>query len=151
MQGHGAASGGGPTHPASTTPARRLISYKAFLDTATQAFSGAFPSSSESKYQRVVVLLLRWEDDDTDVAKDLSKLQDVFEKCYHFTTKTWIIPSSRSDATLSQCLYDFRDANASSGNLLIVYYGGRSDQAAHTTANYWRRYDSTRSALGCPD
>lgn len=70
------------------------------------------------------VLLLRWTDDDLKVQDELTRLKNVFEYQFGFTTEQWDIPSLNPTRALQTKLYDFQDAHQSEDELLIVYYGG---------------------------
>lgn len=142
---------GTATHPSSIVPSQQLDSYKIFHAVANDAFHGAFPVSNSPRYLKGVVLLLRWEQDDLGVAEDIAKLKDVFEHSYRFETESWVIPSHRPEAMLTQRIYDFRDHHCPTDQapdeprpLLIVYYGGHSERS-RDNISLWRRsvYSST--------
>ncbi|KAL9107905.1 MAG: hypothetical protein Q9227_007227 [Pyrenula ochraceoflavens] len=140
----GSSLDGTATHPSSILPSRPFESYKDFHTVANDAFHGAFPVSNSPRYSKGVVLLLQWEDDDLGVGKQLSQLKDVFENAYRFETESFLIPSQRPDAKLSQRVYDFRDKHCPHDQapdtprpLLIVYYGGHSDRTNNNLCQ-WR-------------
>ena len=142
---------GTATHPSSIVPTRPFESYKNFHTVANDAFHGAFPVSNSPRYSKGVALLLQWEEDDLGVSKDLTRLKTVFENVYRFETESWLIPSARSDAKLTQRIYDFRDKHSPNDQapdeprpLLIVYYGGHSDRTNDNLCQ-WRRWAPQRS------
>ena len=52
----------------------------------------AFQNRGHTRYRRVEVLLLRWEEDELPVEWELNDLAKVFRD-YKFNTETWLIPT----------------------------------------------------------
>jgi hypothetical protein len=75
----------------------------------------------------VHVLLLRWEHDDLGVAREITKLKDVFERCYNFNTEEWNIPPHDSHIKLAGRLFEFLNISNAEDKMLIVYYGGHGE------------------------
>ena len=101
-----------------------------------------------SKYHRVQVLLVQWEDEDLGVDEEVGKLEAVFSrghpKGYNFHTQRYSIPNDRSEDQLALRLMDFRKG-ATDKDLLIVYYAGHAGGSAQECI--WaakHRHDSPR-------
>ena len=98
-----------------------------FGETLTCATAAAFPTSVPSKrsrYIRVQVLLISWEEDLLGVSKEIAGLRDVFQRTYYYDTEEWQIPSIRSHNSLVRRLTDFLAAYEDRETLLIVYHAG---------------------------
>ena len=89
-----------------------------------QSISASHPRAAGSRYTDVIVLLLRWEDDDLDVATEIAELDDTFRSVYGYRTEQWKIPSRQSHIALVRRILDLLAHPASGDKLLIVYYGG---------------------------
>jgi hypothetical protein len=107
-----------------------LNNFQLFKDQANKAFDGAFPKKSKPRYTKVKVLLLRWEDDDLGVISELNSLRNVLGDTFHFKMESWNIPGADSEDALTKRVLRFRK-NATTDQLLIVYYGGHADRANH--------------------
>lgn len=105
-----------------------------FAATVEAAANRAFPNSGRpiSRYKSVQVLLLRWDEDDLDVAWEVEDLEKVF-KSYGFDTEIWLIPSDNSHLELMIKAASFVKAYESMDTLFVVYYGG------HATINAARQ------------
>lgn len=86
-----------------------------------------------SKYHRVQVLLVQWEDEDLGVDEEVGKLEAVFScghpKGYNFHTQRYSIPNDDPEDQLTRRLMDFRKG-ATDQDLLIVYYAGHAGGSA---------------------
>ena len=86
-----------------------------------------------SKYRRVQVLLVQWEDEDLGVDEEVGKLEAVFScdypKGYNFLTQRYSIPNDNPEVQLLLRLLDFREG-ATDKDLLIVYYAGHAGGSA---------------------
>ena len=89
-----------------------------------EAANAAFPKEF-SRYRKVHVLLLSWEDDNLGVFSEVLELKEVFRDVYHYEVEQWFIPSEQSFKALRQQITRFLDKFEDKDNLLIVYYGGR--------------------------
>lgn len=113
------------------------------LETFTQDLDQALKKSFPPKAQRypytgVFVLLLRWEDDDLQVQREITKLNDVFADQFSFEVEQWQIPSTTPTRALQTKLYDFQNSHQSEEELLIVYYGGHSEADRRRGRSLWR-------------
>ena len=86
-----------------------------------------------SKYNRVQVLLVQWEDEDLGVDEEVVRLEAVFScdypKGYNFHTQRYSIPNEDPEDQLTLRLMDFRKG-ATDQDLLIVYYAGHAGGTA---------------------
>ena len=53
-----------------------------------------------SRYTKVEVLLLRWEEEVYEYPDDIEELGKVFSNCYIFSVTTWLIPMNDSHLAL---------------------------------------------------
>lgn len=81
------------------------------------------------RYNAVHALLLMWEDDDLNVASEVSGLEDTLRNDYRYETSIWKIPSEKPGWKIKAKLIEFLQKNDTAGSLIIFYYGG------HATAN----------------
>ena len=100
-----------------------LESFEEFFQHLNQAAKSVLPKTSRI-YRDVVVLLLRWQDDDLGTEREINDLECVFQDIYHYKTERYLIPSSDSTTQLEYKLNDFRKAYDYESSLLILYYGG---------------------------
>ncbi|KAE9374104.1 hypothetical protein N431DRAFT_556511 [Stipitochalara longipes BDJ] len=98
-----------------------------FVEALNQAAERAFPNktSSQPRYKKVEVLLLRWEQDDLNVEPELSDLARVFRK-YNFGTESWLIPAQNSHRKMMLKAGEFVEKHESKDCLMVVYYGGHA-------------------------
>ena len=89
-----------------------------------QAASSVFPNRGRSRYQRVRVLLLRWEEDEMGVQYELDDLAKTFRELYGFEIETWLIPAAESHLSLMGKAFTTVQECGKAGNLLIIYYAG---------------------------
>jgi hypothetical protein len=86
-----------------------------------------------SQYERVFALLVRWEDDDLGVVKEIGQLEGMFSDTYGFDVETWVIPSTRHRHTdLANKIQSALDEYDTEGNLILLYYGGHAFQQAQS-------------------
>ncbi|KAL8800270.1 MAG: hypothetical protein Q9182_005294 [Xanthomendoza sp. 2 TL-2023] len=90
----------------------------------SQALSAVLPRASGSRYSGVNVLILSWEDDDLDVATEITELESVFSQLYNYETDQYRIPSTQSHIALTRRILESLLTSNSSDKLFIVYYGG---------------------------
>ncbi|KAH9219391.1 hypothetical protein DL95DRAFT_457467 [Leptodontidium sp. 2 PMI_412] len=88
---------------------RYHIGLKQFGEALGAAAKAVFPNTSKSRYTRVSVLMIQWEDEDPrlPVSIEIEKLYDVFTKIYHFETEIWKIPDQGSHASTNRKILDF--------------------------------------------
>ena len=105
----------------------------AFVDASNHALQSAYPkpqATGSPRYSKVSVLLIQWEKDDLGVSTELDKLYDVFKAEYGYDCEDiFEIPESDSQVALMTRLQRLID-NASRDHLLIIYYGGHSDDSS---------------------
>jgi hypothetical protein len=109
------------------------------LHTAAKA---VFPNTSKTRYKKVSVLMLCWEDEDPNlpVSDEIEKLDDVFKNNFGFDTEVWKIPGRNSHAKLTQKILDLIDTEDDpKGHLFIVYYGGHA-KLTHDRLLSWTRF-----------
>lgn len=82
-----------------------------------------------SKYDKVEVLLLQWQDDDLGVNTEIQELNRLFRSHYNFTTYVRYIPSEDAEDYLTRTIVEFRKGKGCN-DLLIVYYGGHAAGSA---------------------
>lgn len=113
----------------------------AFVEAANRALLSAYPKpqdNSRPRYCKVSALLIQWEEDDLGVFTELEKLHDILEKVYGYECgKIFKIPEDDSETALFTRIQLFIK-NAAPDELLIVYYGGHSDDS-HPEHSVWRR------------
>jgi hypothetical protein len=91
------------------------------------AVDKAWATRGQSRYSRVHVLMLFWENDDLNVAREIRELEDIFIKSYHYSVETWKIPHEKPTTRLQQRMAKFLEYDGSE-SLLIVYYAGHAIQ-----------------------
>jgi hypothetical protein len=91
------------------------------------AANSVIPATTTSRYSRVSVLMLCWEDEDPQlpISLEVSKLDKVFSDWYGFQTEIWKIPVQNCHAKLNQEILDFVTVEGDPAeHLFIVYYSG---------------------------
>jgi hypothetical protein len=117
------------------------ISLKEFGEGLQAAAKSVFPNESRSKYTRVTVLMLSWEDEDPNlpVSIEISKLLHVFRNIYHFDVDIWKIPDRNPQWALTQRVMEFVcPAPGDKEHLKIVYYAGHG-RLTKTRSLAWTR------------
>jgi hypothetical protein len=97
-----------------------------------KAANAIFPGNQVSRYAKVDVILLSWEDEDPNlpVSVEITELASVFTNLYEYQVEQWLIPSDNSHNRLQAKILDF----LGSGNpehLKIVYYAGHGKLTNH--------------------
>lgn len=96
-----------------------------------------YRQSQRSPYNKVSVLLLRWEDD-TATELDLVALEQVLRERYNYRTTRWIIPKiANPSVKLGVRMTSFLEP-AGPDHLLIVHYAGFSFVGSDKQL-YWAR------------
>ncbi|KAF8866141.1 hypothetical protein BDZ45DRAFT_333428 [Acephala macrosclerotiorum] len=93
------------------------------------AAKAVFPNTSKTRYKKVSVLMLCWDDEDPNlpVSDEIKRLDDVFKNNFGFDTNVWKIPGRNSHAKLTQRILDLIDTEDDpKDHLFIVYYGGHA-------------------------
>jgi hypothetical protein len=88
-----------------------------------QAAKRAFPNRGRSRYQTVNVCLIRWEDDELGVQRELNTFNNVLQD-YGFRTDVFLIPGVNSHWNLMRKTLDFIQACDNDQNLFVLYYAG---------------------------
>ena len=131
--GYNSEEGDGYLQP-HTIPQQRLQDrLDAFVDASNYALQSAYPkpqATGSPRYSKVSVLLIQWEEDDLGVSIELAKLYEVFKADYGYDCEDiFEIPERDSQVALMTRLQRLID-NASRDHLLIIYYGGHSDDSS---------------------
>jgi hypothetical protein len=105
-----------------------------FKEDLTKAIQGAFPTG-RMPYNRVRVVFVRWDADDTGSEKSIQGLQTLFES-YGYACRTEILQAQASpgpDKALRKIMYDLAEAGESK-DLSIFYYAGHGqwDSVKHS-------------------
>lgn len=85
---------------------------------------------SYSKYDKVEVLLLQWEEDDVGFDTEILELDRLLSGLLNFTTYVRHIPSEGAEDYLRKTILEFR-LGKGSADLLMVYYGGHITGSAN--------------------
>ncbi len=64
----------------------------------------------------------------------VKRLQEIFEKRFHYTTQTFEIPSEKSETGLQRKIADFAHEYNGPNNLMILYYSGHAYTGLETQA-----------------
>jgi len=108
---------------------RYHISLQEFGESLHAAAQAVFPNHERSRYTKVFVLMLCWEDEDPrlPVSVEIDKLFNVFKYTYNFETEIWRIPDRNSHARSNQKILDFVEIGDDSlDHLKIIYYAGHA-------------------------
>jgi hypothetical protein len=120
------------------------ISLEHFGKQLQKAANTIFPDNGEraSKYTRVDVILLSWEDEDPrlPVSEEVKALARTFEDVYGYNVEQWLIPSQQSHIKLQGKILQFLGDDVPD-NLKIIYYAGHGKLTNHGTPA-WTRYDT---------
>lgn len=105
-----------------------------------RAANAIFPGDQVSRYSKVDVILLSWEDEDPKlpVSLEIKALAEVFLTLYGFEVEEWLIPSDNSHNKLQKKILQFLGDDEVS-HLKIVYYAGHGKLTNHGTPA-WTRY-----------
>jgi hypothetical protein len=115
-----------PINRARTPVGREIPNSPSYIDRSRPLATPPNPPAAPY-YERVDVLLLYWEDDDLGCLKEVKKVQDTFQRIFHYGTKLFMIPSQLSQARLQAELSNFVLNSTSKSGLTIVYYAGHGD------------------------
>ena len=93
-----------------------------------KAANAAFPGGQTSRYTKVDVILISWEDEDPNlpVSSEIRELADTFANLYGYQVEEWLIPAEDdSHNKLQVKILQFLWASNPT-HLKIVYYAGHS-------------------------
>jgi hypothetical protein len=115
----------------------RLQDFRAELQKAANA---VFPGNQNSRYTKVDVILLSWEDEDPKlpVSLEIRELADTFTNVYGYYVEEWLIPAEDSHNKLQVKILQFL-WNHDPSRLIIVYYAGHGKLTNHGQPA-WTRY-----------
>lgn len=105
------------------------IGFEKFAESLQAAAKAAFPNQNKSRYSKVSVLLLSWEDEDPKlpVSMEVDKLEHIFRDLYGFQTELWRIPDQNSHLKVNQKIIDLISSEDDpKQHLFIVYYAGHA-------------------------
>jgi hypothetical protein len=117
------------------------ISLKEFGEGLQAAARAVFPNETASRYSKVTVLMLSWDDEDPNlpVSIEISRLYNVFNKVYHFEVEMWKIPDRDSHFAVNQKIGNFvSPAEDDKEHLKIVYYAGHGRLTKNRTLAWTR-------------
>ena len=81
------------------------------------------------EYARVHVVLLNWLEDDLGTINELIELEKLFKDWFDYSTEVWRIPSGETaEFELGLKLCSVAKQHGGKDDLLIVYYGGHSEE-----------------------
>ena len=124
---------------------RYHIAFEEFGKSLQEAANAVFPNDTNSRYTKVSVLLLSWEDEDPElpVSREIEKLHAVFRDYYGYETEHWTIPDEHAHWKLSEKIMDFaKPEEGSKTHLKIVYYAGHG-RLTDTRLLLWTRFAFT--------
>lgn len=128
--------------PGSLPSPAYLPNFGHFIQAANNALDQAYPKQQQltaPRYTRVTVLLIQWLKDDLGVTPELERLGNVFRDMYGYDVRPiYRIPETGSDSALLTQIEQLTQ-DAAPDHLLIVYYGGHSDNSDPVNS-IWRRY-----------
>jgi len=103
-----------------------------FAEDLQAAINAAWPTRNKTRYNKVNVLLLSWEDDNLGVEQEISRLGHVFSNLYRFDVQDFKIPrKTPGRATISRLSTFLLEVDGRDG-LLILYYAGHA-RLSHQT------------------
>ncbi|KAH7420146.1 hypothetical protein BKA64DRAFT_716496 [Cadophora sp. MPI-SDFR-AT-0126] len=108
---------------------RYHIDFQKFSSDLQAAANAVFPNDTKSRYTKVSVLMLSWENEDPNlpVSQEIDKLYDVFRDLYRYETDRWTIPDENCHYKLTEKIMDYvKPAEDSKTHLKIVYYAGHA-------------------------
>jgi hypothetical protein len=98
-----------------------------------KAANAVFPTGQTSRYTKVDVILLSWEDEDPNllISSEIRELADTFAILYGYHVEQWLIPAeedshNRLQTKVLQFLWDSDPCH-----LKIVYYAGHAKLASN--------------------
>lgn len=107
-----------------------------------KAANAIFPRQQASRYDKVDVILLSWEDEDPKlpVSVEIKTLKDTFTDVYGYDVEEWLIPAEDSHNQLQARILKFL-GGSDPRHLKIVYYAGHGKLTNHGQPA-WTRYCS---------
>lgn len=103
---------------------REHPTFESFIREAAEAAKLIYSRNNRSRYKDVSVLLLRWENDDSGIDRELESLQNIFRERFNYRTESFIIPNgNNAHVKLTGRLAQFLEHDQPD-HLLILYYAG---------------------------
>lgn len=108
------------------------IELQEFASNLQNAANAIFPGDQMSRYAKVDVILLSWEDEDPrlPVSIEIKELAETLKGIYNFDVEEWLIPADDSHNRLQTKVLQFLD-NSNPQHLKIVYYAGHGKLTNH--------------------
>jgi hypothetical protein len=105
-----------------------------------KAANAIFPGDQISRYTKVDVILLSWEDEDPNlpVSREIKELAKIFSDLYAYDVEEWLIPADDSHNRLQKRILDFL-GRSDPRHLKIVYYAGHGG-LSNRGLPIWTRY-----------
>jgi hypothetical protein len=125
------------------------IDLQRFGEGLNAAAKAIFPNDGRSRYSTVYVLMLGWEDEESQPSvSEASKLFSIFKDIYHSDVEVWTIPSEGSDTATNQKITDFINLGGDNDeHLKIVYYAGQTRLNKHKELAWTRSVDHLLSLV----
>jgi len=102
--------------------------FRAFVDELNRTCQAKW-KTRQVPYKRVSALLVRWEEDDLGVVKEIEMLRRIFHDTYHFDVENFTIPSGkRGYLGLIERIKSLLEIYDAEDNLFILYYAGHARQ-----------------------
>ncbi|KAM7214728.1 hypothetical protein V8F06_009893, partial [Rhypophila decipiens] len=107
-----------------------------------EAIKASNADQNPSRYDRVHVLMMKWEHDDLGVGPEVDALATVFDRDFAFDVSQLSIPVDNSLCQLNRAILDWTEAYDDEGVLLILYYAGHGQISDSGRTLVWsnRRY-----------
>jgi hypothetical protein len=108
------------------------ISLQKFGTGLQRAANAIFPGDQHSRYMKIDVILLSWEDEDPKlpVSIEIRELADIFTSLYGYDVVQWLIPSEKPHIRLQAKILQFL-GDSDPSHLKIVYYAGHGRLTSH--------------------
>ncbi|KUJ15978.1 uncharacterized protein LY89DRAFT_546616, partial [Mollisia scopiformis] len=130
---------------------RYHMEFENFRKRLQDAANIVFPNDTNSRYAKVSVLILSWEDEDPQlpVSQEINQLHGVFRDDYGYETEIWNIPVEHSHWKLTEKVMDFvKPDEEAKTHLKIVYYAGHA-KLTETRLLVWTSWRNNKK-LKCP-
>ncbi len=117
------------------------IGLQYFGNELQKAANAIFPGDQLSRYTKVDVILLSWEDEDPKlpVSLEIKELAEIFDQLYQYNVTQWLIPSDDCHNRLQTKILQFLNGS-DPRHLKIVYYAGHGKLTNHGQPA-WTRCD----------
>ena len=100
-----------------------------FVSALEAACTAKWATRDGSPYNRVIALLVRWQEDDLGVVDETKELEKILRDSYHYDVESWTIPSTKlCYMELATKVLSILKEHDAPDNLFILYYGGHAIQ-----------------------